>query len=89
MKKMISGVLALLFAASVSAVEVDPNRAVIVVDSKADGVVKFAAQELQKYLHMITGKKIAIADQPAQGNIRSCSACRKAFHCNRKKPVGK
>ena len=67
MKKTIIWTLALLFAASVSAVEVDPNRAVIVVDSKADGVVKFAAQELQKYLHLITGTKIVISDRPAEG----------------------
>ena len=67
MKKTIIWTLALFFSVSISALEVDPNRALIVVDRKADGVVKFAAQELQKYLHMITGTKIAIADQPAAG----------------------
>ena len=67
MKKMIFWGLALLFAASVSAVEVDPNRAVIVVNKQADGVVKFAAQEFQKYLQMITGTKIAIVNKPAAG----------------------
>ena len=67
MKKMIFGVLALFFTVSVSAVEVDPARAVIVVDKQADGVVQFAAQELQKYLQMITGTKIAIVNRPAEG----------------------
>ena len=65
MKKMIFGVLALFFTVSVSAVEVDPARAVIVVDKKADGTIQFAAQELQKYLQMITGTKIAIVSKPA------------------------
>ena len=70
MKKMIFGVLALFFAVSAAAVEVDPARAVIVVDKKADGVVKFAALELQKYLHMITGTKIAILNKPAAGKYQ-------------------
>ncbi len=43
-------VIMLLFAAvfGAAAVEVDPAKAVIVVDKKADGVVQFAALELQK-----------------------------------------
>ena len=67
MKKTFFGALALFFAVSISAVEVDPACAVIVVDKKADGVVKFAAQELQKYLQMISGTKIAIVSKPATG----------------------
>ncbi len=67
MKKMIFGVLSLFFTVSVWAVEVDPARAVIVVDKQADGVVQFAAQELQKYLQMTTGTKIAITNKPAEG----------------------
>ena len=47
MKKTIIWTLALFFSVSISALEVNPNRAVIVVDRKADGVVKFAAQELE------------------------------------------
>ncbi|MBR4666481.1 MAG: DUF4838 domain-containing protein, partial [Lentisphaeria bacterium] len=60
---------AMLISATVtiSAVSVTPEQSVIVVDKKADGTVQFAAQELQKYLKMITGTEIAIVDQPAAG----------------------
>ena len=67
MKKMIFGLLALFFALNVPAVEVDPAHAVIVVDKQADGTVQFAALELQKYLLMITGTKIAIVHKPEAG----------------------
>ena len=62
-------VIMLLFAAvfGAAAVEVDPGKAVIVVDKHADGTVRFAGLELQKYLFMVTGTKIAIADRPAAG----------------------
>jgi hypothetical protein len=42
------------------AVTVDPGKAEIVAAEKADGTVQFAAQELQRHLQMITGKKIPI-----------------------------
>ena len=67
MKKIIFVFLSAFLAVTVPAVEVDPAKAVIVVDKNADGVVQFAALELQKYLHWITGTKIAIADKPAAG----------------------
>ena len=52
------GTLAALTAMvlSLSAVTVDPGKAVIVVKKDADGVIQFAGRELQKYLHKITGK---------------------------------
>ena len=64
-----SGVVVLLFAAvlGLSAVTVDPAKAEIVVDSKADGVVQFAAVELQKYVKTITGKKMPIVNKRSAG----------------------
>ena len=67
MKKTVFGALVLSLMMNISAVTVNPDQAVIVVDKQADGVVRFAAQELQKYLQMITGTKIAIADKPVPG----------------------
>ena len=67
MKKSIIGAMLLVLWFNASAVTVDPAKAVIVVDKNADGVVQFAALELQKYLHWITGKKIAVANQPVAG----------------------
>jgi len=55
------------FSLSAVTVEVEPEKAVIVVRKDADGVIRFAAQELQKYLRMITGRKIVIADRPVPG----------------------
>ena len=52
---------------NLGAVTVDPAKAVIVVKKDADGVIQFAGKELQKYLLMITGKKIPIADQVKKG----------------------
>lgn len=67
MRKTIFGALLLFAALTLPAVNVDPGRAVIVVDKKADGVIQFAAQELQKYLKMITGTEIAIVSTPEEG----------------------
>ena len=49
------GTLAALTAMvlSLSAVTVDPGKAVIVVKKDADGVIQFAGKELQKYHVMI------------------------------------
>ena len=60
---------ALLFSSALTlpAVTVDPARAVIVVDKMADGMVRFAAEELRKYLKMITGAEIPVADKPVAG----------------------
>ena len=53
------GTLAILAAmiVNLAAVTVDPAKAVIVVKKDADGVIQFAGKELQKYLHLITGKR--------------------------------
>ena len=67
MKKTIFGALLLSLMMNISAVTVNPDQAVNVVEKNADGVVRFAGLELQKYLQMITGKKIAIADKPVPG----------------------
>jgi hypothetical protein len=67
MKKSFIGAMLLILWFKASAVTVDPAKAVIVVDKNADGVVQFAALELQKYLHWITGTKIAVANQPVAG----------------------
>ena len=44
----------------VHAFQVDPAKAQIVVPADAEGIVKFSAQELQRHLAMMTGKKIPI-----------------------------
>ena len=49
------------------AVTVDPANAVIVVDKKADGTVKFAGVELQRHLQMITGTKIPVVNEAPKG----------------------
>lgn len=67
MKKFVIAALLFSFALSLPAVTVDPARAVIVVDEKADGAVRFAAEELQKYLKMITGVGIPVAGKPVEG----------------------
>ena len=63
------GTLAVLTAMvlSLSAVTVDPGKAVIVIKKDADGVIQFAGRELQKYLHKITGKKIPIVNDVKKG----------------------
>jgi len=67
MKKIASLLLVLTAVFCCAAVKVDPEKAVIVVARDADGVVRFAGLELQKYLHMITGKKIPLADKAITG----------------------
>ena len=60
----------LLLAAVVlplSAVTVDPAKAVIVVKKNADGTVHFAARELQRNLLLVTKKKIPIVNAPVKG----------------------
>ena len=52
---------------NLAAVTVDPAKAVIVVPKDADGVVLFAGRELQKYLHLITGKKLSIVNEAPKG----------------------
>ena len=68
MKKLLA---ALLFAAAAvcmaAEITVKPENAVIVVDPKADAVPKLAAQELQYYVKMMTGKTIPIAAKAAAG----------------------
>ena len=65
------GILAVLAAMAVNlaAVTVDPAKAVIVVKKDADGVIQFAGKELQKYLRLITGRKIPIADEIKKGQF--------------------
>ena len=68
MKKI--AVLTVLASAALlcaGAVKVDPEKAVIVVERNADGEVRFAGLELQKYLRMITGKKIPLVDRAVPG----------------------
>jgi len=55
------------FVINLAAVTVDPGKAVIVVKKDADGVIQFAGKELQKYLHLITGKKIPIVNELKKG----------------------
>ena len=64
-----TAVLMLLFVSvfAAAAVEVDPEQAVIVVAKNADGAVRFAGSELQKYLHMITGKMIPVTEKALPG----------------------
>jgi hypothetical protein len=45
------------------AFSVPPKNSVIIVDKKADGVIQFAAKELQKYLKLITGVNIPIVNK--------------------------
>ena len=61
--------LTLLIVSAVSALmaasfTVDPEKAVIVVNPKADGVVRLAAKELQYYIHLMTGKTVTIDSNP-------------------------
>ena len=67
MKKLFIIALLSALVPVLSAVTVDPAKAVIVVEKEADGVVQFAAQELQKYLHWITGKKIPVVNKQVPG----------------------
>ena len=67
MKRIVLLAILISAAVTVSAVSVDPEQSVIVVGRQDDGTVQFAAKELQKYLKMITGRKIAIADKPVAG----------------------
>ena len=67
MKKIASLLILLTAVFCCAAVKVDPEKAVIVVARDADGVVRFAGFELQRYLHMITGKKIPVADKAIPG----------------------
>ena len=62
----------MLLAAGVllNAVTVDPGKAEIVVDSKADGTVQFAALELQRHLQMATGKKIPLVSKETKGKYQ-------------------
>ena len=67
LKIISSAVLFFSFCALLSGVTVAPEKAIIVVDKNADGTVQFAAVELQKYLHWITGRKIVITDKRISG----------------------
>ena len=68
MKKILLCFLFLcLCGATVSAFKVDPANALIVVPANAPGIVRFAAQELQRHLAMKTGKTIPIAAKAAAG----------------------
>ena len=67
MKKIIIPAIVLAFCIRAMAVTVDPAKAVIVVDPQADGVVQFAAKELQKYLALITGTEIPVAGEAVEG----------------------
>ena len=62
----------MLLAAGVllNALTVDPGKAEIVVDSKADGTVQFAALELQRHLQMATGKKIPLVSKGTKGKYQ-------------------
>ena len=66
-KTIFSAALLFSFCALLSGVTVAPEKAIIVVDKNADGTVQFAAVELQKYLHWITGRKIVITDKKIPG----------------------
>ncbi len=70
-------VLMLLFVSvfAAAAVEVDPEQAVIVVAKNADGTVRFAASELQKYLHMITGDCVCQVLQIKKSDILVARPC--------------
>ena len=70
MKKR-TGIFLLLGAVfSLFAVTVDPGKAVIVIDKKADGTVQFAGLELQRHLQMMTGKKIPIVSKAVKGKYQ-------------------
>ena len=69
MRGFLAATLLFSSALALPAVTVDPARAVIVVDKKADGTVRFAAEELRKYLKMITGVEIPVADRPVAGRF--------------------
>ena len=57
----------LLFATSIT---IQPSDAVIILPGKADRIKKFAAQELQYHLHLITNSKIAILSADAKAKVR-------------------
>jgi len=67
LKRIVPALFLLFFCISAFSVTVDPAKAVIVVDEKADGVVQFAAKELQKYLAQITGTEIPVAGEAVEG----------------------
>ena len=68
MKKILSMLLLAAAAVCMAAeITVKPENAVIVVDPKADAVPRLAAQELQYYVKMMTGKTIPIAAKAAPG----------------------
>ena len=68
MKKLLAALLFATAAVCMAAeITVKPENAVIVVDPKADAVPKLAAQELQYYVKMMTGKTIPIAAKAAAG----------------------
>ncbi len=69
--KKTTGIFLLLGAVfSLFAVTVDPGKAVIVIDKKADGTVQFAGLELQRHLQMMTGKKIPIVSKAVKGKYQ-------------------
>ena len=65
MKKLLTllivSVVSSLMAASFT---VKPEDSVIVVDSKAGGVARLAAKELQYYIRLMTGKTVPVASRP-------------------------
>ena len=66
-KRVLCFLFLCLCGATVSAFKVDPANARIVVPANAPGIVRFAAQELQRHLAMKTGKTIPIAAKAAAG----------------------
>ena len=68
MKKLMFVVLT-LGAVLLSAAEftVKPENAVIVVDLKGDAIPRLAAEELQYYVKMMTGKTMPVVDKAVPG----------------------
>ncbi|MBQ6596906.1 MAG: hypothetical protein IJH79_05060, partial [Lentisphaeria bacterium] len=69
---MMKKILTWLILSAVSAVmaasfTVDPENTVIVATPEAGAVSRLAAKELQYYLQLMTGKKIAVAPKAVPG----------------------
>ena len=68
MKKLVTLLIVLAVSAAMAAsFTVDPDNAVIVAAPEAGAVARLAAAELQYYLQLMTGKKIAIVPKAVPG----------------------
>ena len=84
MKRCFCTVVLLFFSLLLSAgetVTVDPAKSAIILPEKADSIKKYAAEELQYHLALVTGRKIAI--QPKEGKEKT------RFYIGKKAPSDK